>query len=401
MASVALWGAFAACALEVSLGPRPDGGAGGSDVGGHTSVGGFDGGFLCQPGPDDDVDQDGFSENEGDCDDCNPMVNPNAVEVVLDTASADEDCDGEVDEELVTCDGALALDDADPVHAAMAIDLCKMSSGPDDWGLVEAKWTMPDGSDVPTPMMEAYHVGHGIVSSFGVIIEPQRGERMLALSSGVARRPGDPGYVSFAGHDKGYTSPAPEGFPKESPSCPDVVTGEPHDAVAVELQIQTPSNALGISFDFDFYTYEWPTYICSQYNDFFVALLDPRPPGQVDASISFDSQGNPVSVNNAFLEVCGCPGNPPSPCAAGGKVFSCALGNTELVNTGFGFDTELVDHAATSWLSTEAPVPPRQVITVRLAIYDSFDGAFDSLALIDNLRWVAEPASVKTERVPK
>ena len=51
--------------------------------------------------------------------------------------------------------------------------------------------------------------------------------------------------------------------------------------------------------------------MCSQYNDFFVSLLNPIPTGQMDGNISFDKQGNPVSVNNAFVEVCGCDGGPP------------------------------------------------------------------------------------------
>jgi hypothetical protein len=249
--------------------------------------------------------------------------------------------------------------------------------------------------------MPVFHLGHGILPDFGFATTPRRGLKMLALSSGTARRPSDVGHASFNGFFKGYTSGHPVGFPKESPSCPDTVTGTPHDAAAVELEIRTPSNARGIAFDFDFFTYEWPEYICSPYNDFFLALLSPAPPGADSGNISFDGQGNLVSVNNAFLEVCGCPGNPPNPCSAGGKSFACSLGDAELIGTGFGFDSSGTDHAATSWLFTEAPVDPSATITLRLAIYDSTDGFFDSLALVDNLRWIAERASVNTQRIPK
>ena len=110
---------------------------------------------------------------------------------------------------------------------------------------------------------------------------------------------------------KGYTSNSPQGFPKESPACPGSITGEPHDGAALQLEILTPTNAQGFSFSFNFFTYEWPDFICSTFNDFFVSLLMPFPANQPDGNISFDSQGNPVSVNNAFLEVCGCPGGPP------------------------------------------------------------------------------------------
>src|SRR5262249_1904022 len=127
------------------------------------------------------------------------------------------------------------------------------------------------------------------------------------------------------------------------------------------------------------FTFEWPGYICSQYNDFFLAILSPIPMGQPDGNISFDSMGNPVSVNNAFLEVCGCEGNPPSPCFAGGKVFPCALGDTDLIGTGFGFDTNFgEDHGSTGWLQTKAPVPPGSEITIRWAVHDSGDGSLDT-----------------------
>ena len=74
----------------------------------------------------------------------------------------------------------------------------------------------------------------------------------------------------------------------------------------------------------------------------------------MDGNIAFDKIGNPVSVNNAFIEVCGCLGNPPSPCQAGGKSFDCPLGDLELVGTGFGFDScpGCQDHGGTGWLRT-------------------------------------------------
>ena len=124
--------------------------------------------------------------------------------------------------------------------------------------------------------------------------------------------------------------------------------------------------------------------------------------GQLDGNISFDSMGNPVSVNNAFLEVCGCEGNPPSPCFAGGKTFSCALGDTDLIGTGFGFDSAFQDHGSTGWLQTTAPVEPGKEITLRWAVYDSSDGVLDTTTLIDNWKWLATPGiTVGTNPVPK
>ena len=222
---------------------------------------------------------------------------------------------------------------------------------------------------------------------------------MLALSSGTARRPEDDGHRNASGFDKEYGSDHPNGFPKESPSC-GAITGAPRDGIGLEVVMRAPANARGIAFDFDFYTYEWPQSVCSESNDFFVALMDPPPLNQPDGNISFDSLGNPVSVNNAFLDVCACDGASQGPCEAGGKLFECSMGDGELLGTGYGPDTEPEGHAATSWLVTEAPVRPDDITTIRFAIYDSKNGDFDSLTLVDNVRWLAQSA-FGTSRVPE
>jgi len=370
--------------------------------GGNTSSGGT----TCNSGQDEDQDQDGFSKAQGDCNDCDPNVNPNAVEVIAGPGQggaggapepADENCDGQIDEPPVLCDSGLAIDSIDPMDGARAVDLCKQSSGPGEWGVLDAKWVSVDGS--PAPANGNFDLGHGMLTGFGPNVNVQAGSSMLGLSSGTARQPNDPGYQDVGGFDKGYTMNHPQGFPKESPSCPGVTTGQPHDGAALELTIIVPSNAHGFAFNFDFYTYEWPGFVCSTYNDFFVAILDPIPQNQTDGNISFDQLNNPVSVNNAFLEVCGCQNGPP--CQAGGKSFNCALGATELQGTGFGLDTAYQDHGATSWLITQAPVDPNTQIKIRWGVYDSGDGVLDTTTLVDNWHWIAEPGTtVGTEPVP-
>jgi hypothetical protein len=205
------------------------------------------------------------------------------------------------------------------------------------------------------------------------------------------------------GFSKGYSGAFAQGFPKESPACPGVTTGAPNDPTGVELVLRAPSNATGFSFDFDFYTYEWPGFVCSTFNDFFLAILEPFPPGQTDGNISFDGDGNPISVNNALLEVCGCEGNPPNACMAGGKIFTCSLGNIELIGTGFGFDMSFgQDHGATSWLRTTAPVEGGSEVHLRFAVHDSGDGVLDSTTLVDNFEWIATPGTtVGTEPIPQ
>ncbi|MBW2455092.1 MAG: choice-of-anchor L domain-containing protein [Deltaproteobacteria bacterium] len=387
-------------------------GDGGTGTGGSSSTGsgmaGFDpgsgggsssSGGPCNAGPDEDQDQDGFTITQGDCNDCDANVNPNAVEVIGEEGQgggpyvpADENCDGQDDELPQSCDSQIPVDAMDPMDAARAVGLCKISSAPNDWGVYMVGWVLPNGTLPPND--PNYHLGHGVVTGFGPNVNVQEGTAMLALSSGTARQPNDPGWQSPGGFSKNIMGTGhPFGFPKESPSCGSAVTGSCNDGAALEVVLRAPSNAHGFSFDFDFYTFEWPVFVCSTYNDFFAAILEPFPQGQQDGNITFDQLNNPISVNNAFFEVCGCSGGPP--CLAGGINFTCALGTTELQGTGFE------DHAATSWLQTQAPVTPGSEFTIRWLAYDSGDGVLDSTALVDNWEWIAEPGTnVGTEPVP-
>jgi hypothetical protein len=68
-------------------------------------------------------------------------------------------------------------------------------------------------------------------------------------------------------------------------------------------------------------------------------------------------------------------------------------GVAELAGTGFE------SNAATSWLTTKAPVPPGSIIKLRFGAYDSGDGIFDSTVLIDNFRWLATPPDVETNPI--
>jgi hypothetical protein len=359
------------------------------------------GGGACNPGgPDDDADDDGFTEAEGDCNDCDKFVNPDAIEVIAEPDDmgntpepADEDCNGTIDVLDPPCDGALVLDSSDPMDAAKAIGACR--------NVVAAAWVVADGTPPPAsePAATNYHLGHGIMSDFGANNPPQEGTQLLVMSSGTARRKTDPGFV-HRNFDKGYSSNPPFGFPQESESCPDVTTGLPHDAAGLELTFKAPSNAQGISFDFSFFTYEWPRFICTKFNDFFVAIMSPIPDGQTDGNISFDTGHNPVSVNNSFLDFCKCPAG--APCSAPPsnpvKSFDCTFGTTALEGTDFASDDNSPgwSNGTTGWLRTSAPVDPGQTFSIRFTTYDSDDGLVDSTTLIDNWQWSAKPGTVET-----
>jgi hypothetical protein len=328
-----------------------------------------------------DDDGDEFTEAEGDCDDDDPNANPGAYDVAGN--ERDEDCNGVPDDATEVCDQDLTYDDFDPINAAKAIGLCRRASlDGKDWGVVDARWITADGG---APFVDAdFHLGHGILDGFGPNVPVRQGAKMLVISSGTARRPTDPGYRSPSGFDKGYITDTAWSYQPSSPACPGVETGEPHDSIGLEVTLRVPTNARSATFDFNFFTFEFPVYICSEYNDYFLALLDPTPAGQTTPNVSFDSAGNPISVNNALLQVC-------SPAQeAGGIWFDCPLGNSQLQGTGFE------NHAATGWLVTTIPVDPTvndRIIKIFFVTWDSGDGVLDSTIAIDNWQWSADPAT--------
>ncbi|MFO0662140.1 MAG: choice-of-anchor L domain-containing protein, partial [Polyangiaceae bacterium] len=165
-----------------------------------------------------------------------------------------------------------------------------------------------------------------------------------------------------------------------------------NDDVALELHLKAPTNATGFKFKFKFYSFEYAEWVCNNFNDQFIALMNPAPQGSLNGNISFDANNNPVSVNIAFFDVCNAAniGDFAQNCNNGGGTTCptapspyCPNGTTELQGTGFEND------GATSWLQTTAPVTPGQEFTLRLAIWDTGDSAYDSTVLIDDFEWIA------------
>jgi hypothetical protein len=180
---------------------------------------------------------------------------------------------------------------------------------------------------------------------------------MLVMSSGHARTPSQPNACGALTCSLVGAGTPPTGFPQDVPPC----SGSPNinDDIALELQLRAPTNAVGYSFDFDFYSFEYPEWVCTSFNDQFIALVTPPPMGAINGNISFDSMTNPVSVNIAFFEVCS----------------RCPLGTAELSGTGFDVWD---DAGATGWLVTQAPGTGGDEVSIRFAIWDTGDSAWDS-----------------------
>lgn len=346
------------------------------DGGGDTSQG-----TLCDNNPALDQDNDGWTGAEGDCSDCDPNVNPGAIEVATDpndpnAIEVDENCNGEIDEPAYqACDDGLILAEPDPMRAAQAIDLCKTAdANGKDWGVIYAHFVRANG-DVMTITPNI-----GMLSNFGPNVQPRDGSRMLGLSSGAARTEADPDNCegdyscSFVGAGQ-----APPGFPQDVPGC--MGGGDINDDVGLEVRLRAPTNATGYSYDFTFYSFEYPEWVCTTFNDQYIALVNPAPQGSINGNISFDAQNNPVSVNIAFFDI--CPG--------------CAQGVAEMEGTGFN---NWNDAGATGWLQTQAPVEGGSEFNIRFAIWDTGDTAFDSTVIIDNFKWIADGGSVAVGTLP-
>lgn len=368
-------------AEERQPGSPGSGSSGGSSSGSSsagTSSGGTPGGG-CTFKDSVDHDGDGLSYLEGDCNDCNASIRPGKID--LPGNGIDEDCSGKADEDA-TCDASLALGSTDPLDGARALGVCrKVAANGPAWGIVSAKYVKPDG----TPLTDA--IGHGILDAFGPN-KPLFGQKMLALSSGAARAPGQAGYASPSGKDKGYTHGTPAGWPKPSPACPGVTPSpNAHDGAALQLTVRVPVDAHSMSFEHALFTADFSADVCSKYNDAFVAIMSPPPPGAIDGNVVFDALGGPIGASSPLLQAC-------TPGTYDGITFACGLGAAALQGTGFE------GHGATGWLRTTVPVDPGSTITLLFAVWDSGDGTFDTTVLLDSLRFWTQPVA-KVQTVPK
>ena len=332
---------------------------------------------------------------------------PNPANYDIPGNGCDDDGDGKVDN-VATCDSSLPANGS-AMQMAQAMGLCQQSSG-SAWGVVSAKLTQGYGNSTAPDSHQT-----SILGTFGSALTPREGASFGVLSSGYAQSndscPTGQRYQSMAGTSFKYgcamTGPgaAPSGFPKSATGCPSQTGEAVNDVADLQLQIKVPANANGFSFDFDFGSGEWPEFVCSPFNDAFIAYLKSAAfnSGTPD-NISFDSKNNPVSVNNGFFSQCG-PANAKTGCAqqATAGTASCSGGTADLMGTGF---YDLNDQSAcasgetgggmTGWLTTQAPVQPGETITIDLIVWDTGDQYYDSSVILDHWTWKPDPVAVST-----
>jgi hypothetical protein len=322
-----------------------------------------------------------------------------------------DDCDNDNDgtkDNPPTCDGT---DDPNPAVAmARALGICD-DADKRGYGLVSAKLTRGFHRNDA-----AIADQHSLVTKFGNVIKPREGQKMALMSTGYAQEFDGIEGADFSGvswdPQVDDPNPLPPGFPKAADGCLQKDTAQ--DVIALHLELKSPKNSSGFAFDFDFYTAEWPQFICSNYNDGFIAYLTAKSfkNGSGD-NVSFDAKGNPVSVNNGFFDR--CTPNIHLACGTASEATStCPAGTTELEGTGFGIEDKLAiagcpdapqsstKGGATGWLVSTAPVAAEETFSVDFIIWDTGDSHLDSSILLDNFRWVLGnvPVVPVTERPP-
>lgn len=353
-----------------------------------------------------DVDGDGWTKCEGDC--CEDTtqcskpdkVNPGAFEVVGN--QVDDDCDPSTSDTtpVAACATAAKFTGVTGTDVAKAIDLCQFTTAnpPKNvkkWGVITAAQVLPNGSNpTATALSEMQNYQTAVLVNYGTGgIVPTKGPTMAGISAGRMRDQNDPNYVNPNPGTSFSTSASPPpaylaahggNLPASSGcngTCP--AGSGANDPVNVKLTIRVPTNAQSFSYKFRFFSSEYWSWQCTQYNDFYLALLTSAAAGiPADKNISFDSLNNPVSVNNGFFDLCvskGC--------------NTCPAGTSELNGTGMQLSST---GGGTKWLTTTAPVVPGETMTIEFMVFDVSDHILDSLTILDNFQWSLDPSGVGT-----
>ncbi len=337
---------------------NPSGSAGGSGSGGGPTN-------CTSTDPNVDADGDGYTPAQGDCNDCNPTVNPGAIDVPGN--NQDDDCNGKVDDPPPSCDASNG-GMSDATSLAQSMELCDPRF---------FKGAMLAGaSDMRARL---------VASKFGTVVVPKAGANMTLLSTGIAA---DKSMSSFAEPQQGTdlmktgTNPLPNLMGAANCGQGGGVTAV-QDYTELVVQLKAPTNAQSLSFDFQFFSAEYPEFVCTSYNDEFLVILQSSQSYPQPTNVSFDAKMNPITVNSGFFTICKNGSTP--------QTMNCTQPVTAIAGSGYDDDDGTGEPmgGSTGWLTTTAPVKPGEDITLRFVIFDEGDGIYDSAALIDHISWGA------------
>lgn len=257
--------------------------------------------------------------------------------------------------------------------------------------------------------MDGSPAAYGVRNSFGVTnaFDPREGAKYVVMGSGniadldLETPNGDLGLSpTYCNDDLGAFDPGtmlpPPIVPQnagaqtcaENPSlvgmgdCSNTIQTQwefgnsANDYTEMRLTATVPDTTNSFSYDFAFFSVEYPDYYQSSFNDMYVAWLESE---VWTGNVSFDEQGNPISLNAGFLDYRD----------SSAPVFNdpqCMNGCDAVELHG----TCMKEHAGTKWLSTTAGVAPGEQVTIVFAIFDLSDSILDSYVFVDNFQWGCE-----------
>jgi hypothetical protein len=222
-----------------------------------------------------------------------------------------------------------------------------------------------DGSLISATLEEVQGVQHAVVTSYGQAYRPQAGSAMATIATGGISPQEDKD--NGGTYDVSTSHPSPGGDPADGCGTADPL--QVQDMVKLALRLKAPEGATGFQFNFNFMSAEFPEYLCTEFDDTFMAYLESQ---QLTGNISFDENDNVISINTGFFDVC-------SP-----QLSASCQGNQDLVGTGYD------DRGGTGWLTTKAPITPGEEFSLTFYLFDEGDAELTSQVLIDNFKWLAE-----------
>lgn len=189
-------------------------------------------------------------------------------------------------------------------------------------------------------------------------LRPREGFKFLIISSGPIDNTSKKGGGSIS--DNQYSDPHPQYMGNKKTTAENQI--RIHDLHQVTITLKAPIGAKSFSFDFNFFSAEYPEYVQQNYNDTFYANIEaPSTNNGATTNIAFDSNNASIEVDNNYFQ------NPFHP----------------ISNRGTGFDRS----GSTSWLRTSWPIEGGETFKLTFSVHDEGDAIYDSLVVIDNFQW--------------
>ena len=240
--------------------------------------------------------------------------------------------------------------------------------------------------------------GFGSYQQMGQLLySPQRGESFLMVSTGVIAQPNGQGVVVETpssqggngdnGNDDSNQPPAPIVINNGSNNgnggtpfmncdgvgdCSDTIEaawqlggGDPNDKLSFTFQTMVPAAVESYSFNFAYFSSEWPSWVDTVYNDLFIAW-----------QVSEAYTGNVTFIGDAPLTVTSL--HP--------YLMSDGYSGNEPQLQGTGFE----QHAGSDWFGANQNVVGGEMLTMTFLIADMGDSILATLAILDGFHWNCE-----------